>query len=90
MLLAYQGTYPMPAEKLENQRNRYTVELNDRLDHVLDSLAQEHGSSKAEIIRFAIDFMNAGMEAKKSGLKVGGWKDNEKGEIVKERVFVGL
>ena len=77
------------ANKDEN-RIRYTLELNKRLDGILDRLADRNGTTKAEVVRFAIDFLDAGAKISDDGMQVGGWIENESGQVVKERVIVGL
>lgn len=72
------------------KRVRFTIELNQRLDEILAEIADENGSTKAEVLRFAIDFLEAGMKAKKDGMTVGGWTEDAEGERKRERVFVGL
>lgn len=74
----------------DNKRVRYTVELTKRLDEVLGQIAEENDSTKAEVLRFAIDFLEAGVKAKKDGMTVGGWTDDPNGHRTKERVFIGL
>lgn len=73
------------------KRVRYTVELTDRLDHILGRIAGDKGSSKAEVLRFAIDFLDAGMRAKNEGMHVGGYLSDEKdGKLIREREFIGM
>lgn len=76
-------------ERGDSKRVRYTVELTDRLDSILDKIAEDKGSSKAEVLRFAIDFLEAGMRAKKDGMHVGGYVTDD-GKIVREREFIGM
>lgn len=75
---------------LRRRRVRYNLELSPRLDRILQRRAAEGNSSKAEALRFAIDFLEAGYDAKRDGMTVGAWQENEQGQIIRERVFVGL
>jgi hypothetical protein len=83
-------TKTLKAPEADSKRVRFTIELTKRLDEILDDIASENGSTKAEVLRFAIDFLEAGMKAKKDGLIVGGWQDDNEGVRKRERVFVGL
>lgn len=74
----------------ENKRVRFTIELTRRLDEILEDIATENGSTKAEVLRFAIDFLEAGVKAKKEGMTVGGWAEDTEGNRKRERVFVGI
>lgn len=74
----------------DSKRVRYTIELTKRLDEILGEIAEENGSTKAEVLRFAIDFLEAGVKAKKDGMTVGGWLEDADGNRKRERVFVGL
>ncbi len=69
-------------------RVRMTLDLSKRLNDQLEKLASHRQISKAEIVRFAVGFLAAADEAKRSGMQVGAWKD-EAGTR-KEREFIGL
>lgn len=75
--------------KADQKRTRYNLELSTRLDDSLENIATEHETSKAEVVRFAVDLLAVAMKAKKDGLTVGAWGQKPDGVSV-ERVFVGL
>jgi hypothetical protein len=78
-------------EKIEEaKRVRFTIELSRRLDEMLEGIAAENGQSKAEVLRFAIDFLGAGVKAKKEGMTVGGYTKDTDGNLKREREFVGI
>lgn len=72
----------------EAARVRLTLDLSQRLSAIVDRIAAEHESSKADVLRFAIEFLSAATEAKKAGMHVGAWK--EEGGNRREREFVGI
>jgi predicted transcriptional regulator len=71
-------------------KRRFTIELSARLDDALDKIAKENATTKAEALRFAIQLLDASVDAKKDGFKVGGWKEGSEGVLIKERLFLGL
>ncbi|MCW7537031.1 ribbon-helix-helix protein, CopG family [Aquabacterium sp. A7-Y] len=50
---------------------RFNVQFSDDLNEELDKVVQESESSKAEILRKALQLFLAAREGKKRGLKVG-------------------
>ena len=73
----------------EAARVRLTLDLSQKLNTVVDSLAAESDSSKADILRLAVEVLNAIKEAKKSGMHVGAWVENPDGSR-REREFIGF
>ena len=72
----------------ENARVRMTLDLSRRLNEQLERLAAERQISKADIVRFAVEFLTAADHAKRAGMHVGAWKD-EAGKR-NEREFIRL
>jgi 2,4-dienoyl-CoA reductase-like NADH-dependent reductase (Old Yellow Enzyme family) len=72
----------------ENARVRMTLDLSQRLNEEVERLAAERQISKADILRFAVEFLSAAERAKRQGMHVGAWID-EAGNR-KEREFVGF
>lgn len=72
----------------EIARVRLTLDLSQRLNAIVDRIAAENESSKADVLRFAIEFLGAATEAKKAGMHVGAWKED--GGTRREREFVGI
>jgi hypothetical protein len=83
---------PKPAEvnspEGENARVRMTLDLSKRLNDEIERLAAARQISKADILRFAVEFLSAADRAKQSGMTVGAWTDSAGKR--KEREFVGL
>lgn len=71
-----------------SERTRMTLDLSPRLNGEIERLAAEKGTSKADIIRFAIEFLAAALAAKAAGMTIGAWVDQSSGR--KEREFIGL
>ncbi|MGJ4997291.1 hypothetical protein ACQR0Z_22905 [Bradyrhizobium sp. HKCCYLS3077] len=69
-------------------RVRMTIDLSRRLNEKIEQIAKEKGASKADVMRLAIEFLEAGIKAKEDGLSVGGWGTDDKGNR-HEREFVG-
>jgi hypothetical protein len=72
----------------EAARVRLTLDLSQRLNAIVDRIAAENETSKADVLRFAIEFLGAATDAKKSGMHVGAWKDDDGNR--REREFIGL
>jgi len=70
-------------------RVRMTIDLSQRLNGVIDRIAEANDSTKADVMRLAIEFLEAGMKAKDAGMNVGGWSVDGNG-VRHERVFVGI
>jgi hypothetical protein len=62
----------------EAARVRLTLDLSQRLNEIVDRIAAENESSKADVLRFAIEFLSAATDAKKAGMHVGAWKERRK------------
>lgn len=77
-----------PNPSSESARVRLTLDLSQRLNAIVDRIAAENESSKADVLRFAIEFLGAATDAKKAGMHVGAWKDD--GGNRREREFVGI
>lgn len=69
-------------------RVRLTIDLSQKLNAIVDRIAAEKDTTKADVLRFAIEFLNAADLAKNAGMHVGAWSDE--GEKRLEREFVGL
>ena len=76
------------ASEGENARVRMTLDLSRRLNEQLEKLAAERQISKADILRFAVEFLTAADQAKRAGMNVGAWKDEQ--GTRKELQFIGL
>lgn len=72
----------------DNARVRMTLDLSKRLNEELERLALTRQISKADILRFAVEFLAAADRAKQEGMQVGAWKDEDGAR--KEREFIGL
>ena len=70
-------------------RVRLTLELSQRLNAEVERLAAARQTSKADILRIALEFLSAAESAKSSGMHVGAWRERN-GERTSERVFVGI
>ncbi len=77
-----------PNASSEAARVRLTLDLSQRLNAIVDRIAAENESSKADVLRFAIEFLGAATDAKKAGMHVGAWKDDDGNR--REREFVGI
>ena len=69
-------------------RTRVTIDLSKRLVDILETIAKEKETSKADVLRVAIEYLSMANDASKEGMMVGAWNDGD--EVRKERVFVGL
>jgi len=54
---------------------------------VVERIARENDVSKAEVLRIAIEFLREVNEARKEGMRVGAWKENDGHRY--EREFIG-
>lgn len=73
-------------------RTRLTLDLSERLNTAIEAYGDEHGLSKAEILRNAVAFLLKAEQASKDGMKVGAWRD-DKGEgrrVEREFIVPGL
>ena len=73
----------------ELARVRLTLDLSRRLNEEVERLAAIKQTTKADILRFAVEFLSAAENARQAGMQVGAWKDDETGGR-REREFVGL
>lgn len=71
-------------------RSRLTVDLPCNLDQRLTELANEHGMTKAEVIRDAVKFLSEYHRLKKEGYDTGAWKHNSDGSKETVRVSIGI
>src|SRR5271157_4915563 len=51
----------------EAARVRLTLDISQKLNAIVDSLAAENDTTKADVLRFAVEVLSAATEAKKSG-----------------------
>lgn len=72
----------------EVARVRLTLDLSKRLNNEVERLAQANGTSKADVLRFAVEFLAAATAAKADGMHVGAWTNKD--GIRSEREFIGL
>jgi hypothetical protein len=72
----------------EAARVRLTLDLSKKLNAVVDRIAAENETTKAEVLRFAIEFLGAANDAKNAGMRVGAWTETDGHR--REREFVGL
>lgn len=72
----------------EAVRVRLTLDLSQKLNKIVDRIAAENDTSKADVLRFAIEFLGAASDAKKAGMHVGAWTEADGNR--REREFVGL
>jgi hypothetical protein len=78
-------------ESLENNstgRTRVTLDLSKRLIDILEAMAKEKDTTKADVLRAAIEYLAMANDAERDGMQVGAWKDEK--DVRRERVFVGL
>lgn len=73
----------------EPGRVRLTLDLTKKLNTEVERLAQESGTSKADVLRFAVELLSAASDAKEAGMRVGAWKERDDG-VRSERIFVGI
>ena len=76
------------AEK-EGARARLTLDLSQRMNADVERLAEKNNTTKADILRFAIELLTAADKAKDSGMNVGAWSEDSAGNR-KEREFIGV
>ena len=73
----------------EAARVRLTLDISQKLNAIVDSLAAENDTTKADVLRFAVEVLSAATEAKKSGMHVGAWAEDADGTR-HEREFIGI
>ncbi len=69
-------------------RTRVTRDLSKRLTDILEALAKEKDTTKADVLRAAIEYLAMANDAAQDGMQVGAWKDEK--DVRRERVFAGL
>lgn len=77
------------ARSQEAARVRLTLDISQKLNAIVDNLALENDTTKADVLRFAVEILSAATEAKKSGMHVGAWAEKPDGSR-QEREFIGL
>ena len=78
----------MDKEAETQSRSRLTLDLSTRMTAALNSYADKHGISKAEVLRKAMELLVASESAVADGLKVGAWGTTDNHRV--EREFVLL
>lgn len=69
-------------------RVRLTLDLSPRLNAVVEEIAANKGTTKADVLRAAVEYLAMANTASKDGLNVGAWKDDK--DVRRERVFGGF
>ena len=72
----------------DGAKTRTTLDLPQRLNASVERMAQENGTTKADILRFAVEFLTAATAAKEAGMHVGAWSEQDGKRV--EREFIGL
>ena len=80
---------PDPMDSAEQNKVRMTLDLSQKLNNEVESLAVSNGTTKADILRFAIEFLSSATAARRAGMHVGAWSDDPDGKR-REREFIGL
>lgn len=76
-------------EMTEASRVRMTLDLSTKLNAEVERLAKENSTSKADVLRFAVELLTAAKAAKSAGMQVGAWAQKDNGNRW-EREFIGL
>ena len=63
---------------------KYTLQMNENLESVLDELAETEGISKAQVIRRSLTLLKLAEDQKKNGYQLALTKD---GEVSREIVL---
>lgn len=69
-------------------RVRLTLDLSPRLNAVVEKIAASKGTTKADVLRAGIEYLEMAFSASDDGLNVGAWKDDK--TVRRERVFGGF
>jgi predicted transcriptional regulator len=77
------------AEKQLNSKFRFTVDVSKRLAEEIENIANETGRSKADVFRLAIELLSTARDARKDGMHVGAWGENEDRRLEREFVNFG-
>jgi hypothetical protein len=72
------------------ERERITLDLSRRLNGIVERIAKEKDTTKADVLRVAIEYLEMADDASRDGLKVGAWKDDKDKNLRLERVFKGI
>ena len=80
---------PRNGEPPESTRVRLTLELSQKLNAIVEKIASEKDTTKADVLRFAIELLDAANKAQGDGMMVGAWEDRPDGGR-REREFLGL
>lgn len=71
---------------MENIRTRLTLDLSARQATGLSRLAEEHGCTKAEVLRRAVELLLTAEKAIDEGFTLGAWGEIDSARV--EREFV--
>jgi hypothetical protein len=80
---------PGKTELPDSAKVRLTLDLSQKLNAEVEELAQLNGTTKADVLRFAIEFLAAATAARRAGMHVGAWSEDTGGKR-REREFIGL
>ena len=80
---------PETNQSVEASKVRLTLDLSQKLNAEVEDLAALNGTTKADILRFAIEFLSAATAARRAGMHVGAWSEEKDGKR-REREFIGL
>jgi predicted DNA-binding protein len=58
---------PVPLAQRRAHVAKYTIQMNDRLEEVLDELAEKDGISKAQVIRKSLTLLKLAEDEKEDG-----------------------
>ena len=72
------------------ERTRVTLDLSNRLSAIVEDIAKDRGTTKADVVRMAIEFLAMANDASEEGMNVGAWKDDKENKSRHERVFGAL
>ncbi len=75
-----------PSEETKT-KVRLTLDLSAKLNELLDDIADEAGVTKSEVLRSAIHMLATARQARKEGMKVGAWKEQDE-TITRVREFI--
>ena len=59
------------------ERTRVTLDLSNRLSAIVEDIAKDRGTTKADVVRMAIEFLAMANDASEEGMNVGAWKDDK-------------
>lgn len=76
--------------KAGKSRSRYTVELPCTLDQRLTEIANQHGMTKADVIRDAVKFLAEYDRLKREGYDTAATRHNSDGTKEIVRVAIGI